>query len=403
MKRSFAVTTLVLAAACGGGPSQSGSHGGPHGIAVLNSDYKSTVLSLVDPASASLAKDNCLNSGSTIPTLSLALSGDVSLPSAPVAGDELVLLDRTNSALDWIDPTSCTVRLQSSAGAFYANPHDLVSWSPHKAYVTRFEANPTPSAVAGANDEGNDVIIVDPQSGAITGRIDLAPYSAAGVQARPDRALLVNGKIYVTLANTSADFMTLGSGGLVVIDPVTDSVVAALDLAPYKSCSSLDYLEGGKRLIVGCSGDFNETLENQTAQSAIVIVDTSGATPAVARAIAGSATGNRPLASSVFAVAGEELVVAATYGVFGATPGDALWALSTRTGEATHLYDSEVGYQLSSITWLADEKKLLVSDASATRPVVHVFDVSKPSAITAIGTFDANPAAGLPPRALARY
>ena len=58
------------------------------GLAVLNSDYSTTSLSLVDPTTHAVVHDDCVDSNTVPPTLSLALSGDVALPShAQVGGD----------------------------------------------------------------------------------------------------------------------------------------------------------------------------------------------------------------------------------------------------------------------------------------------------------------------------
>jgi len=99
----------IADAADGGADSEEAadsSNAEPVGLAVIHgsSDYTSSLLSLVDPATATLVHDNCLNSGSVAPQLSQALSGSVVLPSAPLPGHPLVLIDSTNSALVWVNP-----------------------------------------------------------------------------------------------------------------------------------------------------------------------------------------------------------------------------------------------------------------------------------------------------------
>ncbi len=101
-------------------------------------------------------------------------------------------MDRSNNAIVWLDPNSCNVLRQLTVtSGFDGNPHDLLSISSSKAYVTLYTANPS-----GAG--GNGVVIINPQTPALTGNIivsTLATQNDNGMAtlARPDRAVLVNG------------------------------------------------------------------------------------------------------------------------------------------------------------------------------------------------------------------
>ncbi|HEX4461137.1 MAG TPA: hypothetical protein VIA18_24320, partial [Polyangia bacterium] len=99
MKRSLTLVTLIVAG-CGGssGSGTSTGGGGASGIAVIDSDYKSTVLSLIDGSGTKLSHDDCLDSGTVSTSLSTALSGDVIVGGVQPNGDVLVI-DRMNSAL----------------------------------------------------------------------------------------------------------------------------------------------------------------------------------------------------------------------------------------------------------------------------------------------------------------
>src|SRR5215831_4927037 len=150
------------------------------GLAVLNSDYSTTSLSLVDPTTHAVVHDACVDSNTVPPTLSLALSGDVALPSHPQAGGDVLLIDDGNNALTWVDPQTCKIRHQISIADFRAFAHDVISVSATKAYVTRFGTNPAPTA--DPMSLGDDVLIINPSSSpqpTIVGRIDMAPYVAA--------------------------------------------------------------------------------------------------------------------------------------------------------------------------------------------------------------------------------
>jgi len=267
--------------ACGSdAPTASGS-AGPTGLAVIHgsSDYTSSLLSLVDPATATLAYDNCLNSGSVAPQLSQALSGSVVLPGAPLPGHPLVLIDSTNGSLVWVNPADCTVVRQLSVSTgFKAYPHDVVAVSPNKFYVTRYMTNSSPTTDPSDLDEGGDLLILDLDLGKAVARIDLAPYAAGGVgiNPNPDRARVLDGKIYVTLNNFSADMTTqAGPGRVVVVDPATDTVTSVIDLPNFKDCSAIVPVPGQQgALAVACSGFFSDGAD-QINSSGVALIDTS--------------------------------------------------------------------------------------------------------------------------------
>src|SRR4051794_4086267 len=107
MKLAFLTAVLLVAAACGGGSPN--AKGLAAGLAVINSDYKSTSVVLVDPNHGSIANPDCVNSGTAIPQATLGLSGDVALPSQAPGGGTLWLVDRGNGALVWLDAKKCSV------------------------------------------------------------------------------------------------------------------------------------------------------------------------------------------------------------------------------------------------------------------------------------------------------
>ena len=77
------------------------------GIAVVNSNFTVTSISLLSRSTAQLAVGDCINSGARPPGTTLALSGDVVLPSWPLPNHDFVLIDRRNGTLTWIDPATC--------------------------------------------------------------------------------------------------------------------------------------------------------------------------------------------------------------------------------------------------------------------------------------------------------
>jgi len=112
------------------------------GLVALNSDFSTTSLSILSPAGA-LVHADCVDSatgagGSSTPTI----SGDAVLPSQPQRGGNVVLIDRGNGALTFVDPSGCTIARQIAVpGGSKTNPHDVVLISDSKAYVTRYGQN----------------------------------------------------------------------------------------------------------------------------------------------------------------------------------------------------------------------------------------------------------------------
>jgi hypothetical protein len=235
------------------------------GLAVINDNYTAMASSLsVLGAAGGVTHADCLDSATGGGgTGSSALSSDVTLPSQPQRGGDIVVIDRGHTALTFVDPATCAVDRQISvAGGFpRANPHDVVIISDTKAYVTRYEKNlvaTTPAAT------GDDVLIIDPRDGSALGRIDLASYAAqvsgsgATVQARPDRAVIAAGKVVVTLNNQDANFAVFGEGRLVVIDPATDAVLEALPLTGLTDCEALAVVPGSPTVLVTCGGAYTD-------------------------------------------------------------------------------------------------------------------------------------------------
>lgn len=371
------------------------------GLAVINSDYVSTSISLLDPATRKVKNGDCINSGTQTPGNTLALSGDVGLPSQPQPGNLLVAIDHANSALTWIDPSTCMpLRQLDVSTGFYANPHDIIAVSETKAYVTRYERNATPTADANDRDEGDDLLIIDPSVPAITGRIALASYATdAALQARPDSARLVDGKLFVVLQNLSGDFSAAGNGRLVVIDTATDQVSGMVDLPGLKNCGGMSYVESTKTLVVQCGGSFSDP--DQATASGIAYVDVAAVTPTMTRKQMATPFGGRALAA--FSGIGRDGAVGfgVTFGNFGGGPTDQFWAFNTATGVANKVADASDSFTYGSVLVDPTFERVYLTDANAATPRVHVFTYE--GAVTLESSVNANPTIGLPARGLAWY
>ena len=411
------LSVLSVFAACGsdkiedgGGSGQPNVNALSGGLAIVSSDYAVTSVATYDPATGRLV-DDCVHSGVTGAILAQALSGDVVLPSAPQQGGELVVIDRKNAVLTFVAPASCAPRVQLSVstGGFKSNPHDVVGISAHKAYVTRYDTNVAPTSDPSDFDEGDDLLVIDPATPKILGRVALSGYATrvtgATIQAKPDRAVLAGGLVYVTLNNLANDFSAAGAGRLAVIDPATDTVRSVIDLPNQTGCSGITYVATTKKLYVSCGGESSD-LPDQLAKSALVEIDMSGAAPVLARIIPASALGNQPVGYAASAVLGETAFVT-TPGSFDLTgamlTSDAFYSVPLGGGGigAVKLLDGGA-YNLGQPVADAVSHKVLLPDGDAVRPRVRIVDAS--SAVVVLGSpFEANPAGHLPPREAARY
>ena len=320
----------------------------------------------------------------------------------------MVLVDRGNSAISWLDPMTCTVKRQLSVKTgFRSNPKDLVAISASKAYVPRYETNTAPGTEA--NDAGDDLLIIDPTAATILGRIDMAPHAAPVegemVFARPDRAVLADNKVFVTLSSMDENFVVSGEGRLVVVDPATDQVTSVLALTGMKGCSAMEYVAAAKTLMVVCGGSFADL--DQGAASGVVVVDVAATPPAVKTSLPASAvSGGQPLNfSSIVAISSTAVLVAAI-GRF-ADPAtntegapDTLLQVDPSTGTVTKLMDAgafELGRGAGS------SALAMIPQGSTSQPRVQVFTVTGAGTITKSSDLDPSPARGLPPREIAWY
>lgn len=375
------------------------------GFAVVNSDYHTTSISLLDLVTGQVANGDCINSGTRPPGNTLALSGDVALPSQPQPGNLLVTIDHGNSVLTWIDPATCVPLRQLDVGTgFYSNPHDVIGISPTKAYVTRYERNAAATPDPADHDDGDDLLIIDPSIPSITGRIDLASYAVAvagaAIQARPDRALVADGKLFVALSNLAGDFRAAGTGRLVVIDPATDAVTGVVDLPGLKNCSGLSYVETAHVLVVACGGAFSDA--DQAAGSGIAYIDAAASPPVELRRQPVTPFGGRALASLSAIARDGALGFAVTSGEFTGGPTDQLWALDVAAASATLLVDSSESFTFGSVVVDRSHQRAYLPDANADHPRVQIYSYAGAAPALA-ASINANPTIGLPPREIAWY
>jgi hypothetical protein len=377
------------------------------GFVVVGTDYASTNVSLLDLDGGVLSA-SFISSGSAAPGLSLALGGDVTLPTQRINGSEIVLLDRhPASVLTWVDLAAAQVTRQLSvATGFASNPHDYSALSATRAYVPRFDANPAPGQQQ--FDQGNDVLVIDPLEPEITGRIDLSA-AMDGAESRflprAERSVLVRDRLYVLLGAASSDLLETTDSRLAVLATEDDSIRDVLVFEGLHGCSALALAPQSDELAVGCSGSWGGDNEAEISESALVRVAIQSGVQEVARYAAGH-FGQGPIAQGV-AYATERLVLLTTYGRF-STPDqpaadDTLIELDLETGDARVLLRSaETPFSLGAVSCDAACAVCLVADAERQGGVVHRFEVT-PEGVTGRRTIKVETSIGLPPRQLGQF
>jgi hypothetical protein len=399
---------LVGAAGCG-----SNNDGGKTGptdagvgrVVALNSDYQASSVSFLD-GSGNLVSDGCFGSATAGVGLTLTVSGDAVLPTQVPAGGPVIVVDRTNAVLTWLDPATCApLRQLSVSTGFASQPHDVAVLSASKAYVTRAGDNATATPAPGDFDEGDDLLIIDPSAPAILGRIDLKPFAATdgvGILPQADSALVAEGRVYVSLNQISGDYKSYGTGRIVVVDPATDQVVAAVDLPGLKNCGAMTYVPADKKLFITCNGAYSDGPQ-QAASSAVVAIDVSTAAPTIVATISAADVGDLPFSFDSIAALAGGTILGVTQGNISALPGDRLWAMSLAGGKPSMVFESAEGFALSAVVADPSTGRVFLADGTMSKPsFLRTFD-STAAGFTAGPTVKTDPAGKLPPRSLAIY
>lgn len=153
------------------------------------------------------------------------------------------------STIQVIDPDSFEI-LGNYSVEPESNPHDLVVAN-GKAFITRYDANL-------ADDNKDDLWVVNPVTGALITGIDLKPYTTDDGErlARADQMALVGDFLYVLLQDLSGAFAATTNGKVAVIDTRTNAVAASIELTG-RNPTSIVYHAGLNRLFITDTGLFD--------------------------------------------------------------------------------------------------------------------------------------------------
>lgn len=377
------------------------------GFAVVNSDYDSASVSLLSPSGEVLSA-SFISSASADPGLSAALSGDLVLPTTTVTGPELVLVDRLpGSVITWVNLETATVRAQLSvATGFTSNPHEYVPYSATKAFVTRFEVN----LASGAEeyDQGDDVLVVDPERAAITARIDLGPAMAgepAGFFATPDRALMAGGKLRVLALGFNDDLSERVASRLITIDPESHAIEHVLVFEGMNSCGGLALSPDGTELAVACNGAFGTDPAEGFPDSGVLVV-ALGDEPVETARWTSPELGITQVNNLEWV--GRDHVALVTYGRYNedrsaVVAKDGARTLDVRAGTITEPWLESRPFRLGELACSLSHQTCLLADAETDGGVVQILHVDDAGTVTSGGSVKPDAGSGLPPRYLGTY
>lgn len=389
-------------ASADGGLADAGAAGlsSVRGFYVIHSDSQSASVSVLDRGGRVLS-DLLISSGSEAPGISTAFSGDVVPTSAVVAGDQIVLVDRGNHVLSWVQLEDGEVTRQVHAGlqSFGANPYDYVE-AGNKAFIARFEANPMPS---GELDEGSDLLVLDVASGepksavSLTAAYDNAPED---VLPRPTDLLLLGDRMLVLTAGIDATFSNYAESRLLVVDPKQERVEHVHRLRKLRNCTNMVASPSGQRVAISCMGPWGDSEE---LESGVVVLDVTGDIEETWRVMAAEFDGAR---TAGIGFIDETRLLVVTLGEFGTNGGrtypDRAWQVEVSDAEEDEVEISELleapsPFVFSGLRCEAALQVCLIADIETEGGVLHWLELND-GAVARHRELKIDDSVGLPPR-----
>lgn len=388
----------------------------PPAYAVVNTDYASTAIALLD-ADGELLREAWLDSGTVPPSIVAGLGGDVVLSSAPLDACVLTLVDRFRAdVLTFLDvctddPGAVVIgQVDVARDGATSNPHDVVAIGDGRALVSRHAP------------EANDLLVVDWRAGAVGERIPLGSLDvevtvedAAGAPevvrayARPSRMVRLRAggtaRVVVGLARMDRSFMTTGPGAVAVVDADTGAV-EAVPLEGLEACDEVDAVPGHPALAaVSCGGRAFTGEEGRRAAAGVAILELrpDGVVRVRERWRAADHP-VQPVFNTWTVPLGPERVVATAMGDFSLGLDDRVGVLSMDDADPTPLLmEAGDAFVIGDGAFDPDRGLLLLPDADAG--VVRRFEVTADGSFLERDPVDTAGCRGLPPRevrALAR-
>lgn len=421
IKRTWVVLGLVASAVgCNvgtkggdtGGLGGEGGEGGasgegecPRGVAVVLNDYLSTQIALSSLEGETLSESVLSTASTTTDGLAYPLSGDVTLPSSASLSGRLVLIDRFGTnVISWVDVRSGEVTAQLPVGTgFESNPQDYLEISDELALVSRYTTN----EAAGETefDGGGDVLLVDPKTPAIVGRIELPTIDE--IPPRPAALSRVGDEVWVTLERVAFDFSSTGVGMVVRLDVDGKTADEPFELTGLKGCGGFVPTPDGREIALACTGALDSDGDVEAlAQSALVFFDAKKRPLEETRRVTAEKLAGEPIQSQFAFIDGTRVLVK-TQTAWGGDKNNRLVAYDLESEASTTVVEAEPdaeglgqGQTIGTIACFRECSKLCLAPNASTGKLERVDVEGAPKRLEPV-TVESK--VGLPPRGLGEY
>ncbi len=274
-----------------------------------------------------------------------------------------------------LDPENNFSTLSQHSTGNGTNPKDIAFVSPSKAFVSRYNSN--------------DLLIMNPATGAYLGTIDLSQFADGDGLCEMDHMLIKDDLLFVAIQRLDGDnyWMPVGDSYIAVVDAAADTLIdvdpgtpgkQAIPLTAPNPFTDLKFDHDGYTILVSCVGLWG------VADGGIEMIDP----------VSMSSQGFMITESAAGGDINEFEILSATKGyMIIATPSftTALVPFDPSTGTAGAPLHSPPGWVLNDIE-ISPEGELFVADQTGTAPGIWIWDTSSDTLLTS-----SPKSTGLPP------
>lgn len=374
---------------CDGGGASGGWQSGPAAtgalLVVVGTDYQTTEVSVVELQSMKVRSAAFLHSGSRVTCSGATLGGDVVLGRTPPGDGSFWLIDRGTGVLSRVSGAGVQQQLPLAKG-FVANPQDALVDDAGRLWVSRAQGDAKQS---GGAPQGDDLVQVDTETGAIITRVALTKHATVGeAWAWPGRMALAQGQIHVPLASVARDFSAMGLGRVALVDPDTGQVSKLLEAGQSKNCNAVT--ANGDAVAAVCSGFYKEPDGQRHLWSNVIALPHSATASAQMAAQAADTGQARGFGFDLALAADGRGWVISDGDLQTGTP-DALWQFDLKGGKPSQVATASGPFTMTSLWLDRQRQRLWVTDRGATGGDLLVLDISGQGMATLLTVVDSNP------------